>query len=217
LVKVCSVLAGEDDPSLSVLARRAGRGLRSAVGIYGFGLGGLIVEAGKLAADEISPLAARVEFPAAWRVVLVAPRGAAGISGTDESRGFSRLAPMPESLTDHLCRIALTEILPAATQHNFARTSESIGQFGRLVGEYFAPVQGGIFAHEKMRGLAAQLTSRGIRGVGQTSWGPTLFILTASEQTAHELVADLAHEPQVADCEITIAAPLNRGAKVEKL
>lgn len=215
VAKTLSVLAGERDVAPVDLARRAGRGLRSAVGLHGFQLGGLIVEAGKRAPDQISPLVARVEFPARWRFVLVRPQGAAGISGTDESHSFARLAPMPQPTTDRLCRIALAEILPAAVEHDFARASDSISELGRIVGEYFAPVQGGVFGDERMRRLAGVLAARRISGVGQTSWGPTLFVLCPDEEFARRLVADLLIEPAAAGCDFTIAAPLNRGAIVQ--
>lgn len=214
VAKVLSVLAGERDVAPMELARRTGRGLRSAVGLHGFQLGGLIVEAGKLAPDEISPLAARIEFPAQWRFVLVRPQCAAGLSGTDESKSFARLAPMPQPTTDRLCRIALTEILPAAIEHDFARASDSIGEFGRIVGEYFAPVQGGVFGDERMSRLAEVVVAHRISGVGQTSWGPTLFVLCPDEEFARRLVADLIVDPAGAGCDFTIAAPLNRGATV---
>jgi beta-RFAP synthase len=215
LAKICSILTGQNETPVAELARRTGRGLRSAVGLYGFQYGGLLVEAGKLAADEISPLVARTELPAEWRFVLVRPRGATGISGTDEVGGFARLPPMAENLTNRLCRIALTELLPAAADRDFPAAGNAIGEFGRLVGEYFAPIQGGVLADEQMRRLAEKLTARGLRGMGQTSWGPTLFILSPDAASAQGLADDLQREPDAANCEITIAAPLNRGATVE--
>jgi predicted sugar kinase len=60
------------------------------------------------------------------------------------------------------------------------------------------------------------LNSRDLRGVGQTSWGPTLFILCPEAEFAKNLAADLSGEPAAANCEITIAAPLNHGATVEQ-
>lgn len=215
VAKIGSILEGEDEAPAAELARRAGRGLRSAVGLHGFQHGGLLVEAGKYAPDEISPLVARVDFPAEWRFVLVRPRGVTGLAGTEEASGFARLAPMPAALTDRLCRLALTQILPASIEHDYDEASAAIGEFGRLVGECFAPVQGGVFADERMRRLAQKLPSD-LRGVGQTSWGPTLFILCPGVEAAHGLAADLAREPSAADCEFTIAAPLNHGATVER-
>jgi beta-RFAP synthase len=214
LATICSILGGEDEVPAVELARRAGRGLRSAVGLYGFRQGGLVVEAGKQTPDEISPLVARIDFPADWRFALVRPQGVTGLAGSEEMTGFARLAPMPESLTNRLCRLALTEVVPAAIEHDFEQASAAIGQFGRLVGEYFAPVQGGILADDRMRRLAEKVPSN-LRGVGQTSWGPTLFILCPGADVARDLSADLAGDSAAADCEFTIAAPLNRGATVD--
>jgi len=214
LAGICSIFAGEEDVPAQELALRALRGRRSALGLYGFQYGGLLIEAGKRAESEISPLVARTDFPADWRFVLVRPRGVEGISGADEATGFAQLPSMPEALTGRLCRIALTEILPAVIEMDFANASAAIGEFGALVGEYFAPVQGGVFAHPQMRRLAAALASRGLRGVGQTSWGPTLFALCPGAAAAHDLVTDMSGEPAAADCDFTIAVPLNRGASV---
>lgn len=214
VAKVCSILSGEGTIPAHELARRAGRGMRSAVGLYGFEHGGLLVEGGKRNPAEISPLVSRVDFPEEWRFVLARPRGATAISGIEEAREFARLDPMPAAMTDRLCRLALTEILPAAVERDFASASEAIGQFGRHVGESFAHVQGGLFADEQMRRLADRLSSQGIRGIGQTSWGPTLFVLCPNAAAAQDLSARLATEPAAANCEFTIAAPLNRGATI---
>src|SRR5262249_46094799 len=48
------------DQTPQELALSVGRGLRSAVGTYGFVFGGLIVEQGKLPAEPISPLDCRI-------------------------------------------------------------------------------------------------------------------------------------------------------------
>lgn len=217
LARILSVLAGEFDISAEELARRAGRGLRSALGLHGFEHGGLLVEAGQRGPGEISPLVARVDFPDQWRFVLARPAGATGLSGADELNSFARLAPMPQATTDRLCRIAFMEILPACVERDFAQAAESIGQFGRLVGEYFAPVQGGVFADERMRLLAKVLEARDIRGFGQSSWGPTLFVLCPDSDYAVQLATDLANDPAGAECEFTIASPRNRGAGVQRI
>lgn len=215
VAKVLSILSGEPGLDAVDLARRARRGLRSALGLYGFQDGGLLVEAGQRRPGEISPLVARVDFPNHWRFVLARPLGATGLSGADELNGFARLTAMPQAVTDRLCCIALMEILPAVVEQDFAQAGESIGRFGRLVGEYFAPVQGGVFADERIRGVAQVLESRGIHGFGQSSWGPTLFVLCPDSEFASRLATELANHSAGAGCEFTIAAPLNQGARVE--
>ena len=216
LARAMNVLAKRDGLSYDRLARLTGRGARSSVGLHGFHHGGLLVEAGKRAPNDISPLVAHVSFPEEWRFLLIRPRGASGISGIEESRELSRLAPMSAELTAKLCALALTEILPAAIEHDFAAASASIGAFGRLVGEYFAPVQGGLIADQRMRGLAESLKSQGFEGVGQSSWGPTLFVLCENPASAAELSTRLAVSTDAADCDFITAAPLNRGANVEE-
>src|SRR4029079_9422575 len=130
-------------------------------------------------------------------------------AGADELNGFAQLEAMPQAVTDRLCRIALMEVLPAVIEQDFTQASASIGRFGRLVGEYFAPVQGGVFADERMRGVAQVLESRGIHGFGQSSWGPTLFVLCRDSEFASQLASDLAQDSAGTECEFTVAAPLN--------
>jgi beta-RFAP synthase len=215
VAKLLSILAGEHDMPAAELAHRAGRGLRSALGLHGFQHGGLLVEAGQRSPGEISPLVARVDFPQHWRFVLARPVGASGLSGAEEINGFARLPPMAEAVTDRLCRIALMEILPSVIEHDVVQAGESIGRFGRLVGEYFAPIQGGVLADERMRRLAGVLESRNIHGFGQSSWGPTLFVLCPDADSASQLARDLAQDPAGAECEFTIARPRNQGANAE--
>lgn len=215
IAKIVSLLAGESDMAPAELARRSGRGLRSALGLHGFQSGGLLVEAGHRRAGEISPLVARVAIPDAWRFLLIRPRGAAGLSGTDEAGGFAKLAPMPLATTERLCRIALTEIVPAFMECDCDAAGAAIGEFGRLIGEYFAPVQGGVFADSRMRRLEPWLKQHRLEGYGQSSWGPTLFVLCPHSEFAQRLASDLAAVPEGRDCDFTIALPLNRGAAVE--
>src|SRR5262245_12854177 len=86
-----NALCGLPSQSAQELALSVGRGLRSAVGTYGFVFGGLIVEQGKLPEEPISPLDCRIDLPEAWRFVLVQPRSMAGLAGEDEIDAFSAL------------------------------------------------------------------------------------------------------------------------------
>ena len=59
-----------------------GRGLRSAVGTYGFAFGGLIIEQGKAADDALSPLVYRLDVPDDWRFALIQPLCAKAYRGS---------------------------------------------------------------------------------------------------------------------------------------
>ena len=193
------------------LALQAGRGLRSAIGVHGFDLGGFLVEAGKLG-DEISPLVTRESFPGDWRFVLIRPTSTRGLSDQAELQGFAALAPMPESTTARLWQILESQLTPAVRSHDFDTCSAAIHEFGRLVGEYFAPAQGDIYASPQMVQLASRLFRDGFHGISQTSWGPTLFVLCRNDSSARALADELAHSPDARDCQISLCSPRNHGA-----
>lgn len=205
-----TALAGRQDENLVQLARHVGRGERSAVGIHGFAHGGLIVDAGHCADDDIGALACRLPLPPDWRILLITPRDSrAGLSGTGEERAFGRLGSMPLSLTDRLCRLVVTELLPAVQSACFAEFSRAVNEYGRLVGEFFAPVQGGVFGHPQTDALLERLTAQGIDGAGQTSWGPTVFAFVPDADRGRHVAVLLA-----GDADVQLVAPRNRGADI---
>lgn len=197
--------------SAAELARSVGRGARSAIGLHGFAHGGLLLEAGKMPGEEISPLIARVELPEAWRFVLICPSGQEGLSGGDERRAFERLPPVPQATTERLCREALLRLLPAAATCRFDEFSDSLYQFNRLAGSCFAEWQGGPFAAPEW---VERLRNLGTAGVAQSSWGPTLTALVADEAAAQALVEQLRRGAGYDAMQVSIATPDNRGAQV---
>lgn len=205
-----ATLAGEHNVDACELARRVGRGRRSAVGIHGFAHGGLIVDAGQSSGEVVGALACRLPLPTDWRVLLITPHeGSAGLAGEQEERAFESLGSMPPTLTDRLCRIVLTELLPAAHSAAFAPFAQAVGEYGRLVGEFFAPVQGGTFGHPRTDTLIARLARENIHGTGQTSWGPTVFAFVPNAATADQLVSTLTGE-----ADVQTVAIRNTGAEV---
>ena len=131
IAKSVSLLAGEESVTTVELATRVGRGLRSALGIHGFGQGGFLLDGGKERADSIGELVAREEFPDEWRLLLVIPQdGPAGLSGQDEQKAFSRLPPMSQQMSARLRHISHQEMLPAVRNAEFDRFSTSVYEFG---------------------------------------------------------------------------------------
>jgi len=197
------------------LARAVGRGQRSAVGLYGFLQGGLIVEAGKLADDEISPLVTRVDVSPEWRFLLVRPQTDEGLSGDAERLAFAQLPPAPASVTAEMCREALMELLPATIEQRFDRFSESLFRFGQLAGSCFASLQAGVYATAEVADAARLLAELGVVGVAQSSWGPTLFAALPNEAAAQATVAQLKNVGSTWGGECIIARPLNAGATID--
>jgi len=210
--RALSELSGETFVSTETLAERTGRGLRSAVGTWGFESGGLIVDGGKLPEQSVGSCVARCDFPEAWRFLLIAPSGGYGLSGADEVAAFERLQGMPTSRTERLCRIALMDLLPAIADADITAASTALTEYGRVSGEYFSVVQGGVFADDRMAEIGRRVTHRG-RGFFQTSWGPTCAALCASDDELADLQRELEADSS-GSLTLIAARPLNRGASV---
>jgi beta-RFAP synthase len=203
------------DLSAAELARRVGRGLRSALGVHGFEQGGFLVEAGKRSDEGLSPLAVRVAFPEAWRVLLAIPRQAPGLHGPDEQGAFRKLAESAAVVpTDALCRLVLLGMLPALAEGDVEAFGEALFDFNARVGEAFAGVQGGPYAGPRVAELVAFLRGEGARGVGQSSWGPAVFAVVGDEERAAELAARAQRQFGLSADEAFVTRACNHGAVV---
>ncbi|MDR6490272.1 beta-RFAP synthase [Paraburkholderia terricola] len=199
------------------LASLLGRGARSGIGILGFDSGGLLVDGGPAGElrSGVPPLLARQPFPENWRVLLVSDNSREGLHGAEERRGLAALAPFPQKLAAHLCHLLLMKILPGAAERNIVPFAHGLTEMQQTIGEYFAPVQGGVFASPEveraLRAVAAQRTA----GIGQTSWGPTGFAIVASADDAERALATAREATRgMPHIECTIVAGRNRGATI---
>lgn len=206
---------GQPLPGAAELAASVGRGLRSAVGTYGFLAGGLIVERGKLPGELLSPLDCRLDLPAEWRFVLLRPATAAAVFGDDERLAFAQLPAVPADVTAQLIAEVRDRLVPAAARGEFDEFSESMFQFGRLAGACFAARQGGPYNGPQLAALVELVQSLGVCGVGQSSWGPTLFALSPDQASADQFVAKLRAACPGDELNIEISPPSNSGVCVE--
>jgi len=196
--------------SLTACARR---GLRSAVGAYGFCYGGLIVERGKAAYENISPLECRLPLPPTWRFVLARPLSPGGLAGTVEQQVFNTLEPVTPEKREALIREVRQHMLPAVASTNFDAFSRSVADYGREAGLCFATHQGGPYNGPEISRLIEFARARRVYG-GQSSWGPTVFFPAEDEASAGELVEQLRHEFPPAEVELQITAPNNTGMNI---
>lgn len=189
VARALAVEIGRAELSAADLAGRVGRGERSAIGVYGFDRGELIVEPGKLPGEAVSPLLARVDLPERWRVVLLTPAAEDHWHGAQERRAFAAASRQPRpATTEALARIALFGILPAAAGGDLDTFGDAVHEFNRRAGEPFAAAQGGPYATPAIMELVSELRGMGVRGAGQSSWGPTVFAVVAGHDEAIRLV-----------------------------
>lgn len=167
------------------LAQRVGRGARSAIGVHGFARGGFLVDGGKRSPDELAPLVARADFPNDWRIVLFHPPGARRVHGSDELAAFAELVPAAD---DAMARLITLGMLPALARRELTTFGDAMTEYNARAGELFRPVQGGTYSTPQTAEIVAWLRQRGVRGAGQSSWGPTAFAIVGDAAEAHALV-----------------------------
>ncbi len=203
----------ESLPPAPILARSVGRGCRSAVGVYGFLQGGFIVESGKQPDEWLSPLETRVALPESWRFLLVRTPHGAGLSGNDEERALAQCAAQTQNVAQQLAQIAREQLVPAARAGSFHQFAHGLRAYSALAGDCFWSVQGGRFGSPFLQRLAHWLEEHHAPVVGQSSWGPTLYVLVPEERCAIELSLGLRQAFGPTSVELTITPPANVGAQ----
>lgn len=198
------------------IAQVLDRGQRSGIGIGAFDGGGFIVDCGRGDLSDAPPVAIRLPFPADWRLLLLLDQGAQGLHGEREARAFAELPEFPEATAGHLCRLLLMQLVPGLLEGRLAPVADAIGQIQRAIGSHFAPAQGGVFASPAVAAALGWAAEQGFVGSGQSSWGPTGFILTEDAEQARRLEFDLkARFGGLSPLRYQIVAGRNRGAETE--
>jgi beta-ribofuranosylaminobenzene 5'-phosphate synthase len=161
------------------LAADIGRGLRSGLGVHGFAQGGFLVDGGKGPGAAVAALVGRHDFPSDWRILLATPRNERGLAGAAERDAFARLARQAAETdkAEMLCRLVLLGVLPALIERDLPAFGEAVFEFNRRAGSLFEETQRGEYRSPAVADLVAMLRGLGIPGVGQSSWGPTIFAI----------------------------------------
>ena len=82
------------------------------------------------------------------------------------------------------------EIVPALEASEFERFSETLHEYNRLAGVAFEGEQGGLYVSPVVTKIMGVVRDLGFPGVGQSSWGPTVFAF-APDETSAERLTDL--------------------------
>ncbi|MFH0350358.1 MAG: beta-ribofuranosylaminobenzene 5'-phosphate synthase family protein [Chromatiales bacterium] len=175
------------DSDLCQLAKLTERGARSGIGLAAFESGGFLVDGGRGRATVVPPVLCQVAFPPPWRILLISDQARTGLNGSEEAAAFKQMPPMATQVSAHLCRVLLMQVLPALAEHDFDAFGAGITAIQEAVGDYFAPYQGGRYSSPRVGEVLRWLQDEGLRGVGQSSWGPTGFALVDSASRAHGL------------------------------
>lgn len=206
-------------PDAETLAELTGRGRRSAIGVHGFCTGGFLIDDG--VCDEpltlapvqtLAPVAQRLDFPSDWRLVLVLPTDAAGISGDAESKLFDELLDRLEPAAVEERRRLASCMAETLRVGDFAGFSAALYEFNRRAGEAFASIQGGPYAGRCIADAVEWFRGMGAAGTGQSSWGPVVFALARDAEEAQFLLHRLRRQFALPVEKAWVAAAANAGA-----
>jgi beta-ribofuranosylaminobenzene 5'-phosphate synthase len=209
-----ALIEGISLPTIAIAALLS-RGVRSGIGTGTFEEGGLVLDGGRGPATIVPPVLARLPFPEDWRILLILDPAERGVHGPAEKRAFQELPPFPASLAAHLCRLAVMRALPAAAEADLPNFGAAIEEIQAAMGRHFASAQGGSpYTSGRVASVLAWLQVRGVRGIGQSSWGPTGFAFLPNEAAARDIMEALQRTGLAGTLRLAIHKARNQGAEI---
>lgn len=188
------------------LALALGRCQRSGVGLWLFLGGGLAVDGG-LGAEGVPPLLARLRFPESWGIILLVPDSeGGGLHGAAEEEA---LKSVEGGEPERAAATVLLRLLPSILEMDFEGFCSAVEELDRLTGSVFSRIQGGTYSETTSMAVKA-LRDLGARGVGQSSWGPTVYGFAES----HEEARRIAERLKVEDFRAILTRARNKGAEI---
>ncbi len=169
------------------LARAVGRAERSAVGLWTFAHGGLVVEGGRRDDRSPAPLLLQRPMPSHWYCVLAIPAEFRGLSGAAETAAFEEISPGAD-LAAQITHLVLMSLLPALVEQDLAEFGAALTRLQQLAGECYQPIQTGYYGNPRSAELIEALLAWGAAGAGQSSWGPAVYALVEDRQLGLQLV-----------------------------
>jgi beta-ribofuranosylaminobenzene 5'-phosphate synthase len=179
------------DASTQEIAAKLGRGARSGIGISTFDMGGFIVDGGLKPNTTVPPVLMHQNFPHDWRIVLIMDHQHQGVHGQQEKLAFTELSPFPLQNSQAICHLSLMQLLPALVEQDIDQFGAALTQIQFLIGDHFAPAQGGRYTSPLVAQLLNHAQQLGHQGIAQTSWGPTGCVFAKDQIQAEKLVTNL--------------------------
>jgi len=184
---------------LACIMRRGGT---SGIGVGTFETGGFLVDAGhsfgrnKVKSDFSSstysrapppPVIFRCEFPEDWKVFLVIPDVTKRLFGKAELNLFKRFCPIPATDVEKISRIVLFQVIPSMLEKDLVTLGEALSTLRRIGFKRIEMDQ----QHPVVKETVEAIEKSGIKAVGLSSMGPTVFAICSKRRDTSELVSSL--------------------------
>ena len=211
---VCMQLNGHQ-VSPEKLSGLLGRGARSGIGTAAFFKGGFLVDCQAEKTRHARAISKRMEFPEGWRIILIIDRTYQGIHDETEVNAFEKLGGFSTNLSTELKGVLLNQVVPALEARDITAFGSGISLIQKQVGDFFKPAQGGRFLSQQVAQILDYAERNGAAGIGQSSWGPTGFIIVDSTAAALQMQSNLEKLSRGSDVRFEVRAPRNSGATIE--
>jgi beta-ribofuranosylaminobenzene 5'-phosphate synthase len=189
VAKLVSKMDNQDIKALD-LAKIVGRGGTSGIGVESFENGGFIIDGGHKRIEKPSflpssashasppPIIARYDFPLDWKIILVIPNVERGVSGAKEVDAFQNHCPIPLNEVEKLSHLLLMKLMPAVVESD-------LDSFGSAVNDIqdigFKKVENKL-QNPLISQIMKDLRIAGAAGVGMSSFGPTIYAVTDTNE-----------------------------------
>jgi beta-ribofuranosylaminobenzene 5'-phosphate synthase len=225
-----AAIAGAYDraPDVRAAAPALDRGGRSGVGVAAFERGGFAVDAGhpraRFTTDRpargewsVPPVSVRHDVPEDWRFVLLSPDVEPGRSGDSEDASMrATIERADPDIADDIAVTVTGQLLPAIAAGDRDTFGAAVAEIDRLNGAWYTDEQGGVY-RPPVGILVDELdASPAVSGVGQSSWGPTVYGVTGRAAAAEARdAAETALDTAGVGGEVWVVTPRNAGATVK--
>tara|TARA_B100000959_G_scaffold18261_3_gene17640 strand:- start:5310 stop:6224 length:915 start_codon:yes stop_codon:yes gene_type:complete len=169
--------------SIYKTAEAMGRGERSMMGSLLFDKGGAAVDCGGTITCY--------KIPQKWRVIVIKPKmfqRERKIFGVIEDQRFEKIKPLSGSKLKKFKDELSHTLVQGLASGNFKLFSNGICLLQKLAILQFGHLQVGSASTEMGKELLAQLKEQGFMAAGQSSWGPTLFVIIGNSKDGARII-----------------------------
>jgi beta-ribofuranosylaminobenzene 5'-phosphate synthase len=215
-----SKIYGIDDVSLEEMALKLGRGTVTALGTYGFKLGGLILDGGfrtDMKGKMIPPLIFRKDIPENWFFVVCIPKSPIPKIldiKYNEDEVLNNLKPMKKEISAELSRLVLMQILPSFLEGDLITFGKALTKFNSRLGGFWSDFQeDAIYCDPIVENGIKLMLEKGAPSACQTCWGPTFYSIVDGEKKANMIQDELRQNMlNVGGGDVFYTKSNNRGA-----
>uniref|UniRef100_A0A7C4BDF1 Beta-ribofuranosylaminobenzene 5'-phosphate synthase n=1 Tax=Ignisphaera aggregans TaxID=334771 RepID=A0A7C4BDF1_9CREN len=202
------------------------RGRDSGVGIAAFESGGFVVDSGRRVTEGRVACPSSVEdlpqpvfqapLPKKWSFLIFTPKKKRGLDEVSERRALDTPIELPRDTQFELYKLVFLHMIPSVLRRDAETFGKALTKLQFIVGEYFSKYQGGVFCCEEAETIVKTMLRHGVKGVGQSSWGPTVYGLVEGHTTAKRLCEKVLRDlrSEGVEVEYMIAKARNKGAEV---